>query len=174
MEISCSSNLMFPGESKMRIGFASDIHALKEGNKLMLGGVDVPHWQGEVAHSDGDVVYHALAESILGALALGDLGTHFPDSDPQYKGIDSAVLVQRVVEMMDEKGYKVNNVDISITLEQPKLKPFIQKMRENIANLLKVNVDAVSVKAGTNEKMDAIGMQLAVKAESIILLIEKE
>lgn len=158
----------------MRIGFASDIHRLQHGNKLMLGGVDVPHWQGEVAHSDGDVVYHALAESILGALALGDLGTHFPDSDPRYKGIDSSILVKQVVDMMDEKGYAVNNVDISITLEQPKLKPFIQKMRENIASLLNVDVDCVSVKAGTNEKMDALGMQLAVKAESIVLLREKE
>ena len=158
----------------MRIGFASDIHRLQHGNKLMLGGVNVPHWQGEVAHSDGDVVYHALAESILGALALGDLGTHFPDSDPQYRGIDSSVLVRRVVKMMDEKGYAVNNVDISITLEQPKLKSFIPQMRENIAGLLNVEVDCVSVKAGTNEKMDAVGMQMAVKAESIVLLKEKE
>lgn len=165
---------MFQEENKMRIGFASDIHRLQAGNKLILGGVNIPHWQGEVAHSDGDVVYHALAESILGALALGDLGTHFPDSDPQYRGIDSGVLVKRVVKMMEEKGYLVNNVDISITVEQPKLKSFIPKMRENIANLLNVDVNAVSVKAGTNEKMDAIGMQLAVKAESIILLKEKE
>ena len=165
---------MFLEGNKMRIGFASDIHRLQHGNKLMLGGVNVPHWQGEVAHSDGDVVYHALAESILGALALGDLGTHFPDSDPQYRGIDSSVLVRRVVKMMDEKGYAVNNVDISITLEQPKLKSFIPQMRENIAELLNVEVDCVSVKAGTNEKMDAIGMQMAVKAESIVLLKEKE
>ncbi len=165
---------MFQEENKMRIGFASDIHRLQAGNRLMLGGVYIPHWQGEVAHSDGDVVYHALAESILGALALGDLGTHFPDSDPQYRGIDSAILVKRVVEMMEEKGYLVNNVDISITLEQPKLKSFIPHMRENIANLLNVDVDCVSVKAGTNEKMDAVGMQLAVKAESIVLLKEKE
>ena len=165
---------MFLGESNMRIGFASDIHRLQHGNKLMLGGVDVPHWQGEVAHSDGDVVYHALAESILGALALGDLGTHFPDNDPQYRGIDSSILVRRVVKMMEDKGYLVNNVDISITLEQPKLKSFIPQMRENIAKLLNVELDAVSVKAGTNEKMDAVGMQLAVKAESIVLLKEKE
>ena len=165
---------MFPGESNMRIGFASDIHRLEEGNKLILGGVNIPFEKGEVAHSDGDVVYHALAESILGALALGDLGTHFPDNDPKYKGIDSAILVRRVVAMMEDKGYGVNNVDISITLEQPKLKPFILEMRENIAELLKVDVNAVSVKAGTNEKLDAIGMGLAVKAESIILLKEKE
>ena len=158
----------------MRIGFASDIHRLVYGRKLMLAGVDVPHWQGELAHSDGDVVYHALAESILGALALGDLGKHFPDNDPQYKDINSAILVQRVVEMMEEKGYVVNNVDISITIQEPKLKPYISAMRENIASLLKVDLDSVSVKAGTNENMDAVGMRLAVKADSIILLKEKE
>lgn len=158
----------------MRIGFASDIHRLVEGRKLILGGVVVPYHLGELAHSDGDVVYHALAESILGALALGDLGTHFPDNDPQYKNIDSAIIVQRVVTMMLEKDYEVNNVDISITLEEPKLKSFIPQMRENIAKLLEVKVDAVSVKAGTNEKLDAIGNLQAVKAESIILLKEKE
>ena len=158
----------------MRIGFASDIHRLVEGRKLILGGVVVPYHLGELAHSDGDVVYHALAESILGALALGDLGTHFPDNDPQYQNIDSAIIVQRVVTMMLEKDYEVNNVDISITLEEPKLKSFISQMRENIAKLLKVKVDAVSVKAGTNEKLDAVGNLQAVKAESIILLKEKE
>ena len=158
----------------MRIGFASDIHRLVGERKLMLGGVHVPHWQGEMAHSDGDVVYHALAESILGALALGDLGKHFPDGNPKYKDIDSSFIVKGVVKMMEDKGYEVGNVDISITLEEPKLKPYIQKMRENIASLLKVDVDCVSVKAGTNESMDAIGMRLAVKAESIVLLKEKE
>ena len=158
----------------MRIGFASDIHRLVGGKKLVLAGVNVPHWQGELAHSDGDVVYHALAESILGALALGDLGKHFPDSDPQYKDIDSSILVKRVVEMMEEKGYLVNNVDISISIEEPKLKPYIEQMRNNIASLLKVDVDFVSVKAGTNENLDAVGMRMAVKAESIVLLKEKE
>ena len=174
METLCSSNLTCQEENNMRIGFASDIHRLVGGRKLMLGGVDVPHWQGELAHSDGDVVYHALAESILGALALGDLGSHFPDSDPQYKNIDSSILVKHVVKMMNEKGYAVNNVDISITLQEPKLKPFIEQMRQNIASLLNVDMDAVSIKAGTNENLDAVGMRLAVKAESIILLKEKE
>ena len=158
----------------MRIGFSSDIHRLGAGRKLMLGGVDVPHWQGEIAHSDGDVVYHALAESILGALALGDLGKHFPDSDPKYKDINSAFIVKEVVKMMEDAGFAVKNIDISIYLEQPKLKPYIEKMRQNIASLLKVEVSQVSVKAGTNEGLDAIGMQMAVKAESIILLEEKE
>ena len=158
----------------MRIGFASDIHRLAEGIKLILAGVVIPHALGELAHSDGDVVYHALAESILGALALGDLGTHFPDNDPKYKDIDSSILVKEVVKMMLYKNYEVNNVDISITLETPKLKDFIPLMRNNVAKLLSVNLDQVSIKAGTNEKLDATGMGLAVKAESIILLKEKE
>ena len=158
----------------MRIGFASDIHRLVENRPLILGRVHVPFDKGELAHSDGDVVYHALAESILGALALGDLGTHFPDNDPQYKDIDSALFVKEVVRLMDEKNYRVGNVDISITLEQPKLKGFILKMRENVASLLKVDISQVSIKAGTNEKLDAIGVSLAVKAASIILLEEKE
>lgn len=158
----------------MRIGFASDIHALVENRKLILGGVIVPFERGELAHSDGDVLYHALAESILGALALGDLGTHFPDNDNKYKDMDSAFIVRSVVTMMNEKGYVVNNVDISISLEKPKLKPYILKMRENVATLLNVDLDKVSIKAGTNEGFDAVGKGEAVKAEAIILLKEKE
>ena len=158
----------------MRIGFASDIHALVENRKLILGGVIVPFERGELAHSDGDVLYHALAESILGALALGDLGTHFPDNDNKYKDMDSVLIVRSVVKMMNEKGYLVNNVDISISLEKPKLKPYILKMRENVATLLNVDLDKVSIKAGTNEGFDAVGKGEAVKAEAIILLKEKE
>ena len=165
---------MFQGRNNMRIGFASDIHKLVENRKLILAGVVVPFELGELAHSDGDVVYHALAESILGALALGDLGTHFPDSDNKYKNIDSSLLVKEIVKMMNDKGYQVGNVDVSISLEKPKLKDYILAMRKNIATLLNVDVDKVSVKAGTNEKMDAVGRGEAVKAESIILLEEKE
>ncbi len=158
----------------MRIGFASDIHRLVEGRKLILAGVVVPFELGELAHSDGDVVYHALAESILGALALGDLGTHFPDSDDKYKDIDSSILVKEVVSLMKKEGYIIGNIDISITLEKPKLKNYISEMRNNIARLLETDVKNVSVKAGTNEKLDEIGKGLAVKAESIVLLKEKE
>ena len=157
----------------MRIGFASDIHQLVENRKLILAGVVVPFEKGEKAHSDGDVVYHALGESILGALALGDLGTHFPDNDDKYKDMDSSLIIKEVTRLMDERGYKVNNVDISITLERPKLKPYIENMRQNIARLLNTDIANVSLKAGTNEKMDEIGKGNAVKAESVILLIEK-
>ena len=158
----------------MRIGFASDIHRLVEGRKLMLAGIHVPANFGEQAHSDGDVVFHACAEAILGALALGDLGTHFPDSDNQYKDINSSILVKRVVSMMKENGCQINNVDISITLEKPKLKDFIFSMRENLANLLETNIKNVSIKAGTNEGLDALGRGEAVKAEAIVLLKEAE
>ena len=158
----------------MRIGFASDIHRLVEGRKLMLAGIHVPANFGEQAHSDGDVVFHACAEAILGALALGDLGTHFPDSDNQYKDIDSSILVKRVVLMMKENGCQINNVDISITLEKPKLKDYIFSMRENLADLLETNIENVSIKAGTNEGLDALGRGKAVKAEAIVLLKEAE
>ena len=158
----------------MRIGFASDIHRLVEGRKLMLAGIHVPSSFGEQAHSDGDVVFHACAEAILGALALGDLGTHFPDNDNQYKDIDSSILVKRVVLMMKENGCQINNIDISITLEKPKLKDYIFSMRENLASLLETSIKNVSIKAGTNEGLDALGKGEAVKAEAIVLLKEAE
>ena len=158
----------------MRIGFASDIHRLVEGRKLMLAGIHVPANFGEQAHSDGDVVFHACAEAILGALALGDLGTHFPDSDNQYKDIDSSILVKRVVAMMKENGCQINNIDVSITLEKPKLKDCIFSMRENLAAILETDIKNVSIKAGTNEGLDALGKGEAVKAEAIVLLKEVE
>ena len=157
----------------MRIGFASDIHRLVEGRKLILAGVVVPFELGELAHSDGDVVYHAVGDSILGALALGDLGTHFPDNDNQYKDIDSSILVRRIVSMMKERNYVINNIDISITLEKPKLKDYIQAMRVNLSSLLETEIDNVSIKAGTNESLDSLGRNEAVKAESIVLLKEE-
>ena len=158
----------------MRIGFASDIHRLVSGRKLILAGVVVPFELGELAHSDGDVVYHAVGESILGALALGDLGTHFPDNDNQYKDIDSSILVRRIVEMMKERNYVINNIDISITLEKPKIKNYIQAMRKNLAKLLETSIENVSIKAGTNEGVGPLGQGEAVKAEAIVLLKEKE
>ena len=157
----------------MRIGFASDIHELVENRKLILAGVVIPFEKGEKAHSDGDVVYHALGEAILGALALGDLGSHFPDNDDKYKNMDSSIIIKEIKKMMDERNYKIGNVDISITLEKPKLKDYISQMRNNVSNLLETSIDNVSIKAGTNEKLDALGRGEAVKAEAIVLLIEK-
>ena len=158
----------------MRIGFGTDIHRLVEGRKLVLAGVHVPAPFGELAHSDGDVIYHASMDAILGALALGDIGKHFPDTDARYKDIDSSELFKRVVVLMKEKGYKVNNIDVMVTLEKPKLKDYIETMRNNIANILETSIDNVSVKAGTNEGLDALGRGEAVKAEVIVLLKEEK
>ena len=158
----------------MRIGFASDIHRLVEGRKLILAGVHVPAPFGELAHSDGDVVYHALMDAILGALALGDIGKHFPDNDNQYKDIDSSILVKKIVKLMQDNGNAINNVDISITLEKPKIKDYIMQMRENLSNLLNTDIKNVSVKAGTNEGVGPLGRGEAVKAEAIVLLKEAE
>jgi len=158
----------------MRIGFGTDIHRLVEGRKLILAGVHVPAPFGELAHSDGDVIYHASMDAILGALALGDIGKLFPDNDPQYKDIDSSLLFKKVVALMKEKGYRINNIDVMVTLEKPKLKDYIIEMRNNIANILETSIDNVSVKAGTNEGLDALGRGEAVKAEVIVLLKEEE
>ena len=158
----------------MRIGFGTDIHRLVEGRKLVLAGVHVPAHFGELAHSDGDVIYHASMDAILGALALGDIGKLFPDNDPQYKDIDSSLLFKKVVTLMKEKGYRINNIDVMVTLEKPKLKDYIVEMRNNIANILETSIDNVSVKAGTNEGLDALGRGEAVKAEVIVLLKEEE
>ena len=153
-----------------RIGFSKDIHRLVENRKLIIGGVVVPFEKGELAHSDGDVLYHALAESILGALALGDLGKHFPDTSSETKDMDSGLIVSKVVSLMKEKGYGVNNVDIFVSLEKPKLKDYIELMRKNVASILEVDIDYVSIKAGTNEKMGPVGLGEAIEASSIILL----
>ena len=156
-----------------RIGFSKDIHRLVENRKLIIGGVVVPFEKGELAHSDGDVLYHALAESILGALALGDLGKHFPDTSSETLDMDSSLIVKKVAEMMDEKGYQVNNVDIFVSLEKPKLKNYIKDMRSNVARLLNVDINQVSIKAGTNEKIGEVGNSEAIEASSIVLLKRK-
>ena len=156
----------------MRIGFASDIHRLVKNRRLILAGETIPFELGEEAHSDGDVVFHALAESILGALAEGDLGKHFPDTDEDNRDLDSRNIVSYVAELMNIHGYKIGNIDISITLERPKLQNYILSMRKNISSILNVSLEKVSVKAGTNEKLDDVGSGLAVKAECIVLLEE--
>ena len=156
-----------------RVGFSKDIHKLVKDRKLIIGGVVVPFEKGELAHSDGDVLYHALAESILGALALGDLGTHFPDNSKETKDMDSGLIVFKVVNMMEKEGYKVSNVDIFVSLEKPKLKDYIPQMRENVAKLLHTDIKNVSIKAGTNEGCGEVGKGEAIEATSIVLLESK-
>jgi len=153
-----------------RVGFSKDIHRLVENRKLIIAGVEIPYHLGELAHSDGDVLYHALAESILGALALGDLGKHFPDTSSKTLNMDSSLIVKEVVKMMKEKGYSVNNVDIFVSLEKPKLKDYVELMRKNVATLLEVSASQVSIKAGTNEGCGEVGKGEAIEATSMIML----
>ena len=158
----------------MRVGLGSDIHKLVEGKKLVLAGVIVPFEKGELAHSDGDVIYHAIGDAVLGALALGDLGKFFPDNDPTYKDMDSSIILGNIVSKMKEMGYKLNNLDVSVTLERPKIRNYIDEMRANIAKVFGADVERVSVKAGTNEGLDATGQGLAVKADCIVSLKKEE
>jgi len=156
-----------------KIGFSKDIHKLVKGRDLILAGVKIPFELGELAHSDGDVVYHAVAESILGALALGDLGTYFPDSDVAYKDIDSSLIVKKVVSMMHDLNYSVSNIDILISLEKPKIHKYVDEMRNNVSKLLGITINNISIKAGTNEEMGPVGELKAVEAFSYVLLRRK-
>ena len=157
----------------MRIGFASDIHRLVKGRPLILAGVVVPFELGEEAHSDGDVLLHAISEAILGALNLGDLGTHFPDNSNETLNMPSTLILKRVNELMSEKGYEIVNIDSSIVLEKPKIKDYIPLMKNSVAHVLNIDVDKVSIKAGTNEGVDEIGQLKAIKAVAIVLLKRK-
>lgn len=156
-----------------RIGYSEDVHRLVKNRKLILGGVTIPHELGLLGHSDGDVVLHALSEAILGALALGDLGTYFPDTDLKYKNLDSFVILGKVDEMMHQENYEIVNIDISIALEKPYLAPYIPLMKEKIAASLKIALTALSLKAMTNEGLDAVGRQEACRAVAIVLLRRK-
>lgn len=154
----------------MRIGQGFDAHRFKPGGRLVLGGVEIPHDQGLEAHSDGDVVIHALCDALLGALALGDIGQHFPDNADEFKGIDSRILLRRVKELMDENGYILNNADLTIIAQQPKLAPFIQAMREILADDLHTDLGNISVKATTTEKMGFTGRGEGIAAMAVVLV----
>ena len=154
----------------MRIGFGYDVHAFAEGLPLVIGGVRIDSPLGCVAHSDGDVAIHALCDALLGALASGDIGSHFPDNDPAYKGIDSKILLARTVAHLRERGYKVGNVDITIALQAPKLRPHIDTMRARLAEVMGCSVEDVSVKATTTEKLGFTGRSEGVAAYAVALV----
>lgn len=156
----------------MRIGQSSDIHQLAAGRKLILGGVEIPHEKGLVGHSDADALVHAVAEAILGALALGDLGKWFPDTDPKWEGVSSLIILKEVARMMQEKGYHIGNVDALVMIERPKMAPHIMKMCENIATCLHTDIDNVSVKATRGEKLGFVGREEGVLAQAVVLLEE--
>ncbi len=155
-----------------RIGHGYDVHALGEGLRLVLGGVEIPHEKGCIAHSDGDVLVHAICDALLGALALGDIGKHFPDTSEEFKGIDSLILLRRVVELIDKEGYKIGNIDSTIAMQRPKLRPHIDLMRQRIAEAAGIAVEQVSVKATTTERLGFEGEEKGVSATAIALLVK--
>ena len=157
----------------LRIGHGYDVHAFADDRKCIIGGVEIPYEKGLLGHSDADVLLHAISDSLLDAAALGDIGKHFPDTDPQYKGADSLVLLENVVNLINSKGYTVNNIDATVIAQAPKMAPYIQQMRQNIANALNVEVDFVNVKATTEEKLGFTGRKEGISAHCVCLIESK-
>ena len=154
----------------LRIGYGYDVHQLAEGEDLVVGGLVVPHTKGSVGHSDADVLLHVICDALLGALALGDIGTHFPDTDPAYKGIDSKILLRETWAMVKARGWQLANVDSTVCLQRPKLKPHIPAMRQCIADLLEADVDQIGIKATTTEKLGFVGLEQGISAHAVVLL----
>ncbi|MGB1384262.1 MAG: 2-C-methyl-D-erythritol 2,4-cyclodiphosphate synthase [Flavobacteriales bacterium] len=154
----------------LRIGYGYDVHQLAEGEDLVIGGLVVPHTKGSVGHSDADVLLHVICDALLGALALGDIGTHFPDTDPAYKGIDSKILLRETWAMVKTRGWKLANVDSTVCLQRPKLKPHIPAMRQCVADLLEADVDRIGIKATTTEKLGFVGLEQGISAHAVVLL----
>ncbi len=158
----------------MRIGCGYDVHRLIEGRRLILGGVEIPYERGLLGHSDADVLLHAISDALLGAAALGDIGKHFPDSDPAYEGADSLELLRRIAGLLTEKGYEIVNVDATVLLERPKLRPYIDRMRERISAALEIPVSGVSVKASTEEGLGFTGREEGIAAQAVALIEERK
>lgn len=156
--------------TKIRVGYGYDVHRYAEGRKLILGGITVPSPRGLLGHSDADVLLHAIADALLGAAALRDIGYHFPDSDPRYAGADSMVLLREVLLLLRKRGYRVGNIDATIVVEAPKLNPFIPRMQERIAETLDLSTDEISIKATTNERMGFVGREEGMAAHAVALI----
>ena len=154
----------------MRIGQGYDVHRLKEGRKLIIGGVEIPYEKGLDGHSDADVLLHAIMDALLGTAALGDIGLLFPDTDEQFSGADSLKLLQKVKDVLDEKGYSICNIDATVIAQEPKLRPYIDLMRQNIAEALKMDVSQVSVKATTEEHLGFTGRKEGIAAQAVVLI----
>ena len=154
-----------------RVGFGYDVHRLVEGRPLILGGVKIPHHLGLAGHSDADVLIHAMIDAILGALAKGDIGQHFPDTEPAYKDMDSMVLLKRVMEWVNEDGYKINQLDTTIVAEKPKLAPFVEDMKQRLSETMAIQTDQVNIKATTTEGMGFCGQQEGIAAYAIVSLV---
>lgn len=154
----------------MKIGFGFDVHELIEDRKLIIGGVDIPHKKGLLGHSDADVLVHAIMDSILGAMALGDIGAHFPDTDQQYKDISSLVLLERVKKTMDSNRFKIGNIDATVAAQAPKLAPFILEMRKNLSKVLDCSLGDINIKATTTEKLGFVGREEGISSYSVCML----
>ena len=154
----------------IRIGHSTDIHRLEEGYRLIIGGIRIPHYKGSVGHSDGDCLLHTVCESLIGALSLGDLGKLFPDTSEEFRGIDSSLLVKKVMEEVKKRGYRVVNIDSTVFLQRPKLANYIEEMKQNIALLLDIDPEFVSVKATTGERVGFVGREEAIQTESVVLV----
>ena len=154
----------------MRIGFGVDVHRLENNKPLFIGGVKIPSEKGAVGHSDADVLIHAICDALLGAANLGDIGFHFSDQDPKFKGIDSKILLRNVMVLVKDKGYSVGNIDATVVLENPKVNPHVPMIKEVLSEILEVNLDEVSIKATTHEKVDSFGNQEAIKSYCVCLL----
>ncbi len=165
--------LIFSKRMRFRIGHGYDVHALGEGRRLVLGGVEIPHTRGCIAHSDGDVLIHAVCDALLGAVAEGDIGKHFPDTSAEFEGIDSRILLRRVVALLHERGYAVGNIDSTIAMQRPKLRPYIDSMRAEIAAATGVEAGCVSVKATTTERLGFEGDESGVSATSVVLVYKE-
>ncbi|MEE1243923.1 2-C-methyl-D-erythritol 2,4-cyclodiphosphate synthase [Frisingicoccus sp.] len=155
----------------MRVGLGYDVHRLTEDRKLILGGVEIPYEKGLLGHSDADVLVHAIMDAMVGAAALGDIGKHFPDTDPAYKGISSIELLKHVGKLLEDKGYKIGNIDSTIIAQKPKMAPHIMHMRENIADALNIDIDQINVKATTEEGLGFTGTGEGISSQAICLLI---
>jgi len=154
----------------MRIGIGYDIHRLKKGRKLILGGVEIPYQKGLLGHSDADVLLHAVSDAILGAANLGDIGRHFPDADPKYKNISSKIILEKVYQTVRKKGWQIENIDSTIIAEEPKLFPYMNRMKKIIAEILKIGVEKISIKATTNEKLGPLGQKQGIAGYAVACL----
>ena len=153
-----------------RVGLGYDIHRLTEGRDLIIGGVKITHEKGLLGHSDADVLIHAIIDAMLGALALADIGTLFPDTDKKYKDIESTLLLEKIYEKISEKGWQIVNIDSNIIAQEPKMMPYIPKMKKVLCKILEIEPDELSIKAKTNEDMDAVGQKLAIEAHAVVML----
>jgi len=160
--------------NKFRIGYGYDVHKFQEGRKLILGGLQIPYTLGLAGHSDADVLLHAITDALLGALALGDIGKHFPDTDPTYKDVDSRVLLRDAYKLVQQKGYELGNLDATLVVQEPKLRPYIDDMRALIAQDLNANLEDISVKATTSEWLGFTGRKEGISASAVVLVFKKE